>query len=203
MKKFSESILKVTGLTIALMLTVTLLTGCGNFDSPTASQPRVNEANDLWNPEPGDQIIPGHEVPILNPGYWESTTGQAINPAAIASRAQRVGPQGCTISLGAHRVIIPAGAVDDFMTITIAYGSVTGIAIDCGPSPFRFNVPVTIVLSYAGTQYANNGTNATPPPLSIVYMADPETFEPLPSDVDVTKMTVSAQTDHFSRYIIS
>jgi hypothetical protein len=201
--KITRILKDVAQISAALIIVAVLSIGCSRFDSPTASQPTVETEMGLWAPNPGDQIIPGHEVPILNANYWETAAaanGTAVEGVAmIPPRAMRIGPQGGVVYLGFHQLIIPAGAVSDYVLITLTNASTNAVAVDCSPTPFRFNAPVTLVLSYKGTQYE---TSLTASSLSVVYMADNSTFEPLPSVVDAANLTVSAQTDHFSRYII-
>ena len=158
----------VARMSAMLVFTAVLCVGCSRFDAPTASQPAVETEMGLWAPNPGDQIIPGHDVPILNANYWETvaaSTGASIEGVAmIPPRTMRIGPQGGVVRLGCHQMIIPAGAVSDFVMITLSNASANAVAVDCNPSPFRFNVPVTLVLSYKGTQYE---TAASAPPLSL------------------------------------
>jgi hypothetical protein len=186
----------------ALVLVALLATGCSRFDAPTASSPSEADMG-LWAPNPGDQIIPGHDVPILEEGYWESLGGKGTSSVdcgfMIPPRVMRIGPQGGVLNLGHHRLIVPPGAVNDFVWISMSNASANAVAVDCNPSPFTFNLPVTLILSYRGTQYEDmDGT----PPLSVIYMASNGSFQPLPSVVDPINLTVSAATNHFSRYII-
>jgi len=194
----------------AFVLVALLATGCSRFDAPTASQPTSEPTMGLWTPNPGDQIIPGHDVPILEEGYWESLgyAGTSVEGGFfIPPRTMRIGPEGGTVRLGPHELIVPPGAVTDFVNISMSFASPNAVAADCSPSPFTFSVPVTLILSYDGTQYdggwdGDGGGTSEPPPLEIIYMATDGSLEALDSEVDVENLTVSAQTDHFSRYII-
>jgi hypothetical protein len=187
----------------ALVLVALLATGCSRFDAPTASPPAEADLG-LWAPNPGDQVIPGHHVPILNEGYWESVGGKGTSSVDGGSSLpppviMRIGPQGGVLFLGYHRLIVPRGAVSGQVTITMGYASANAVAVDCNPSPFIFNVPVTLVLSYRDTQYEDEDGA---PPLSVVYMASDGSLQPLSSVVNPVNLSVSAATDHFSRYII-
>jgi hypothetical protein len=182
-----------------LILGLLMLVGCSRFDSPTASQPTTDAQPSMWNPGAGD-LINGYKIPILNPGYWESVYGQRINPAQIPPVSAVIGRDGGTLRLGPHTLEVPAGAVDADVTFTLAYASMTGIAVDCGPSPFRFNIPVTLTLSFMGTQYASTTAAAH---LAIFYMPTTGGLELEPSVVDIGHNSVIAKVDHFSRYIIA
>jgi len=186
----------------ALALVVLLALGCSRFDAPTASQ-SAETAVGMWAPRPGDQIILGHDVPILKQNYWESLGGKShlsVDDGLLPPpRTMIIGPEGGTLQLGYHQLIVPPGAVSDFVTFQIGYASANAVAVDCVPSPLTFRVPVTLILSYSGTQYEDvDGT----PPLSVVYMASENSLQPVPSVVDPGSLTVSASTNHFSRYII-
>ena len=186
----------------ALALVVLLALGCSRFDAPTVSQ-SAETAVGMWAPRPGDQIILGHDVPILKQNYWESLGGKShlsVDDGSLPPPCSMIiGPEGGTLQLGYHQLIVPPGAVSDFVTFQIGYASANAVAVDCVPSPLTFRVPVTLILSYSGTQYEDvDGT----PPLSVVYMASENSLQPVPSVVDPGSLTVSASTNHFSRYII-
>jgi hypothetical protein len=192
-----------TTLSLYAILILGLLTiiGCGHFEAPTASQPSVDDERAMWNPQPGEQID-GHAIPLVNDNYWESQFGAAVNPWQAPPRAIVIGPLGGILRFGPHSLIVPAGAVNSDVLITLSNASTTAIAIDCGPSPFTFNVPVTLVLSYMGTQYANGNGGPNPISMHVYFMAPDGHTEMEPSVVDPSGMTVSGQITHFSRYIL-
>jgi len=174
-----------------------MLIGCSGFDSPTAPNASSHEYSDLWNPQAGD-MINGHEVPLVCEGYWEDAFGMSVNPFAVPPRTFRIGPDGGWFVYGFHSLFIPPGAVSDFVMITMSNGSGTGVAIDCNPSPYQFNVPVTFFMSYRGTQYER----MPDPPLRVWYMSPEGNLEEMPGYVDTNALMVIGQTDHFSRYIV-
>ncbi|MBU0509431.1 hypothetical protein KKH27_11440 [bacterium] len=197
MRTRSNFIRKIALAFAAVGLFAFVIAGCSELSAPTASPDSSREYSDLWNPQPGE-MINGVEVPLVQEGYWESLYGPTVNPWMMPPRTFRVGPQGAFIRFGYHSLLIPSGAVSDFVMISVSNASVTGVAMDCNPSPFQFNVPVTLTLSYRGTQY--DGTNN--PPLAVLYMSPSGSLERMPGSVDPNDMTVTAQTTHFSRYII-
>jgi hypothetical protein len=199
MKKLLNTFTIACGVLFAL-LAVLFFSGCSLFEAPTTATPTSSEYTDLWNPQPGDQVVEGHDVPILNSDYWETVNGPTINPAAIRVRVV-IGPAGGVIALGLHTLLIPPGALNTNFTFFMTYASNSGVAVDCNPSPFSFLLPVTLTLSYENTQYDGDGEDASQ--LQIMYMAPDGTLEAWPSTVDESANTVSAQIDHFSRYIIS
>lgn len=198
MKWYMKITYSLASAIIAIMLTIP--SGCSQLISPTA--PNVdpqNAGSAMWNPQPGDEIEPGQEVPLLNPGYWDSEDGPMIDPSG-ASR--RIGILGGTVSLGYHSYAIPPGAVLHPRTFTLDYASENGVGVDCGPSPFQFLLPVTVVLSYRNTQYDDGDGGFDPLILHIYLVSSDGLFTLLPSIVNSNARTVTALTDHFSRYII-
>jgi len=196
--------------TLGLAVIVLMIVGCGRFDAPTASETTNDTYSELWNPVPGEQVVPGRDVPILKEGYWRTQYGEAINPFGLPTASAVIGPAGGVLRLGRHSLMVPPGAVDHNIAFTMRYASWTGVGVDCTPSPFTFNVPVTLTLSYWGTTYEpieEDGDGGDPPPpptdLEVIYLAPDGSFDEQPSSVDATALTVSAQLDHFSRYIIS
>ena len=195
-----DSIKALTLLTLLALLPV----GCSLLDAPTSSNDVETSANpELWTPQPGDEIIPGREVPMLNEDYWETYYGQSVNPLRLPRIVLPIGEDGGTVTLGLHGYTIPAGAVDVPTPFILTYASMNAVAVDCGPSPFSFDAPVTVTLSFAGTQYEDWEENGLDPAaLQVIYMASDGTETPLESTVDLEAQTVSAQVDHFSRYIL-
>ncbi len=173
--------------------------GCGRMEAPTASSESNNSHGDLWNPQLGDEIIPGQEVPLLNPGYWEAQGGFEVNPNQSSAV---IGPAGGQVRLGKHRLVVPAGAVNSNVTFTMSYASESGIAVDCGPGR-TFQVPVLLTLSFKDTQYdGDDNGDCDPSNLCIFFL--PQDGSPVlePSIVDLTDKSVTAAIDHFSRYIL-
>lgn len=199
MKKLSRLISKSAAALAGLAMIIFLAMGCSNFDSPTVSQ-CTDSGLDLWNPQPGEQVIPGRDIPLYVNGSNGLSVEGVIEAPILESVRAVIGREGGTIRLGLHTLTIPAGAVDRQIVFTMANASQTAVAVDCGPSPFRFNIPVELSLSYAGTTFERSDHQNT---LQIFYMASTISCIAMPSHVDVANKTVTAQLDHFSRYIIS
>jgi hypothetical protein len=194
--KTTNFLLHAFGALAAVAFVAFLLVGCSHFDAPTASQPSTSDMG-MWNPA-GPGALPGYNVPIVDPGYWEPHAGSVINPAQTVVSAI-IGPNGGSLRLGPHSLVVPAGAVREPITFSLTVASRTSIALDCGPSPFRFDVPVTLTLSYAGTSFTSA---ANPSNIEILYMAADGSLEEIPGTVDVRGASVTAQVSHFSRYIL-
>lgn len=194
-----KSFLSLLTIAALILMAIVMIAGCGKFSAPTATQPSADEGMGLWNPRPGDHVVPGVDIPRLRPGYYESQWGMSINPLNMPGTSLNIGADGGMLQLGRDALQIPAGALDNTIAIKMTLASVTGVAVDCGPTGLTFKVPATLVLSYTGTQYENMDS----PSLSIFYAAPDGSFQKLPSTVDTVNKTVSAQLNHFSRYILS
>lgn len=177
------------------------LLGCDNIGTPSNSTNSDGHSGGLWSPPPGFEVQPGQPVPQLNDNYWEELGGSHTNPwRGLQSVSAEIDEDGGTVSLGFHRYIIPEDAIDEERFFTLAYASIGGVAVDCGPSPYYFERDVTLILSYRHTNY--DGGDLDPSNLHIWYISPEGDYEQLPSTVDERARTVSAEVDHFSRYII-
>ena len=120
-----------------------------------------------------------------------------------------IGVLGGTLSLDAHSVVVPQGAVQQ-LTLFTAFAPRTP-AIDVELHAYLGNVvggvlrllrmfdrPVTLELSYA------RATNvANPDELVIVRLLDDGRYEILPTTVDKQRKVIRAQLDHFSKYAMA
>ena len=181
-----------------IFVAVLIFAGCSSDSAPTASP---EASRPLWSPAPGDELAPGRPVPIVSDTYWEDLYGMAVNPWRMPPNGRvPVDELGGTVTLGYHSYIIPPGAIDGQLTFTLAYASLSGIAVDCGPSPCSFDLPVRLSISYRNTDYDREG--ADPSALQIWYAAEDGTNIPLESHLDPGNRIVWAEVDHFSRYIL-
>ena len=196
-KNIRKNIILTLGIGIAF--TALFIAGCGDFAAPTASQDNTNSNPEFWTPQPGDQVVAGRDVPIVNAEYWETLYGPQVNPNNQAVSA-RIGPEGGTLQIGLHSLIVPPGALSEEQEIVfhLNFASLVGVGVDCTPSPMYFNIPVILSLSYSGTQY--EGTDNVQ--LQIVFMDDDGLTDPLPTVIDEDACTATAELNHFSRYIL-
>jgi hypothetical protein len=205
MKMNMKTLQMIGAIGLCIMLAAWLIMGCSEINMPTASQTDSNEEN-VWSPEPGFSVNGRTPIPIVNDTYWEDLYGPSVNPfrcRAVVSR-EIDGDVGGTVTCGYHRYDVPAGAVDGDVIFTMQIASYNGIAVDCGPSPMSFNIPVMLTLSYAGTQYDNNSNDLyNPADLRIYYMTEDGDYELLDdAELNTGSKTVTAPVTHFSRYIL-
>lgn len=115
--------------------------------------------------------------------------------------SKRIGPAGGVITIGAHKLSIPAGALDSTVTITASLPGANAAMVDFQPHGLHFNVPVEITLSYAGCQIPANSY------FNVVYSdaSSPNNviLDGMPSNDRRTLSQIVALTDHFSGYIVA
>jgi hypothetical protein len=185
----------------ALSIIMLSLMGCSDGGNPSALSSNGENTGGMWNPAPGFEIQPGHPIPQLNDNYWEDSEGSHTNPfRRRVPSAVPISDDGGIVTLGLHSYVIPPHAIDSARTFTLAYASFCGVAVDCGPSPYQFRIPVMLSLSYANTNFEEEGID--PSDLRIWFVTPDGAFEPLESIVNPGLQTVSAQVDHFSRYVL-
>lgn len=113
---------------------------------------------------------------------------------------------GGVIELLGHRLEVPAGAVDDptyFVMIALPGNAVrvelyaidVASGLDVGAN--GFDVPVELTLSWAGLSGIKD-----PSRLVIAYLPPQGSPQQLPTTIDGTARTASADLDHFSRYAL-
>lgn len=99
-----------------------------------------------------------------------------------------------------YSVSVPAGALNNTETVTIDIPDVTEARQDLGPSPYTFNKPVTVTMSF------KNLPNVPDPSDIQVAWFDPNAGEwvVVPSTVTVSgnDLTVVYNTSHFTYWII-
>jgi hypothetical protein len=114
-----------------------------------------------------------------------------------AVKTQTVGSAGGAIVVGAHRLVIPAGALSSSVKITAEQVSGRANSVRFSPEGLRFAKPATLYLSYA---------NCSPLLIlkRVVYTNESlSILELLPSIDDLQTKRVSAPVRHFSRYAVA
>ncbi len=120
-------------------------------------------------------------------------------PLPYDSTTQTIGPEGGTIQIGAHSLVIPAGALASPTTITavVAFGPVNAVRFQ--PEGLQFEQPAYLTMSYANCDLL--GSLA---PKQIAYTNDAlDILEYLLSADDVFAQHVTGELHHFSEYAIA
>jgi hypothetical protein len=105
-----------------------------------------------------------------------------------------IGPEGGTLHIGRHQLIVPAGALSHATLITGSVPSDGSATIAFEPSGLKFNVPATLVFSVKGC----DAPAADP---SVMYIDDAgRPLEEWPAVFDREREEVTAPILHFSGY---
>ena len=158
------------------------------------------------------QISEPSAVPTLNQSAGEYVLVEGRIPDHIADfdASQLIGPEGGALHLAGHRIEVPAGAVSDLtlFTITVVTNGYVEVeltavlsgllgVLDVGESGFG-DKTVKLTLTYAWAESVSD-----PSKLVILRMHEDGTAEALPTTLNATGKTVSAELDHFSRYAMA
>jgi hypothetical protein len=121
------------------------------------------------------------------------------SPLPEASVTQTIGPEGGTLSVGPHRLTIPAGALAVPVTITAVAPSDTVAQVRFFPEGLTFASPASLTMSYANC----DGLNLLAPK-QVAYTTDAlAILQVLTSFDDGSGQQVTASLQHFSTYAIA
>ena len=135
-------------------------------------------------------------------GTVTNTVGGALqlltcSPQQYASSSKVIGPSGGTITVGAHKLVIPRGALSRNVTITAEQIRGSANTVRFSPAGLRFSKKAEVTLSYANCL-------TLPLPKKVVYTDERLNILELLRSSDATRSkTVSGTIDHFSRYAVA
>jgi hypothetical protein len=131
-------------------------------------------------------------------GTISSLTLYNCPTGGFGSVSKRIGPPGGTIEVGPHSLVIPAGALTSFETITATAPAGDYVKVDFEPEGLRFSKPAVLALSYSHC-------SGQPPLLpKVVYLDDLlQILEVLDAVRDPSSKSVTAKIRHFSGYAIA
>jgi hypothetical protein len=175
--------MRVPRLLLGALLGLTVL-GAGSCGNPDTLAPRSGgpaAQGDL-------QSAPGQLTGLLQ-----------CTPLPADSVSQLVGPDGGTIVVGPHSLVIPAGALADTVTITAVAPSDTVNRVHFEPTGLAFQQSASLNMSYANCNllglllpkriaYIDDGLNI------LYYLLSVDHF--------LTR-SVSGRLDHFSEYAVA
>lgn len=138
-------------------------------------------------------------APRTSPSLIGATGLLRCSPRPADSVTQTIGPDGGTLSVGAHRLVIPAGALVEPVTITAVAPSDTVNQVRFQPQGLVFLRPASLTMSYANCSLLGSLV-----PNRIAYTSDALVIlEYLVSFDDLFSRSVTGQVQHFSTYAIA
>jgi hypothetical protein len=143
--------------------------------------------------------------PVAQPPSHDAISNFAVpslvrcTPLPADSASAAIGPDGGVIQVGPHQLTVPAGALQDTVTITAVAPSQPVIRVRLEPSGLTFNGTVSLALSYGHCTGL-----ALLVPKQVAYTDDDlNILELLPSLDDLFARRVTGQLSHFSDYAIA
>ena len=116
-------------------------------------------------------------------------------PYAIATK--RIGRSGGTITVGRHKLVVPAGALSRTVTITAERMPGRANSVRFGPEGLEFQRPAQLTLSYSNCI-------SLPLPKRVVYTDERlSILELILSRDSARSKSVTGTIDHFSRYAVA
>ncbi|MFL5577663.1 MAG: hypothetical protein ACJ79S_17040 [Gemmatimonadaceae bacterium] len=109
-----------------------------------------------------------------------------------------IGPLGGRIAVGDHELVVPQGALSQWVQITATQQSGSLAEVDFQPHGLRFAKPAALRMNYSTCTVPPDGVQ------SIVYLNDSNQILETPPSVDDAKAdAVTALINHFSGYAIA
>jgi hypothetical protein len=119
-------------------------------------------------------------------------------PQDYQADAAIIGPEGGTLHVGRHELVIPKGALDHEELITAEAPTSSLVDVQFGPEGLQFLEPAQLTLSYKGC------VRPTIAQFLIAYLGQGNRIlELLPSTDQKLDDEVDADIEHFSRYAIA
>jgi len=176
---------RVLGLLSLLLLAATGLTSCTAGDTPTS--PASAAVTDSQ---------PGLQLPILTPLLNGLL---ACNRQEYGVTSKWIGPEGGTIRVNDHVLVIPQGALSSNTLITAEAPSDYVASVRFQPEGLRFAKRATLTLDYSDCPLGRLQLLKR-----VAYTTDDlDILSFLLSRDNLLLMRVSADLDHFSRYAVA
>ena len=153
-----------------------------------------------WSCRPASDAI-GVKAPVGAAGPKSDLLGYhllACSPLTADSVTVPIGPDGGTISVGPHQLVIPAGALDSTIDITAIVPHENVNRVTFYPEGLTFNTPASLTMSYA-----NCGVVTGLLPKYVVYVNGTTIADILPSLDSFLTRTVTGSIGHFSDYVVA
>jgi hypothetical protein len=152
----------------------------------------------------------GPVQPLAQAPAYVLVADRAASAGEAWTASRRIGPAGGVFALGAHELVVPAGAVSGPTVFQVQVKRTGSIQVDLeatadvpgarqnGVGAAGFARPLTLRLSYRGV-----ADSVDPATLAVVWVREDGALVPLPGTVDRRQQRVEARVDHFSGYALA
>jgi hypothetical protein len=119
-------------------------------------------------------------------------------PRPLEGDAEIIGPQGGTLHIGEHELVIPRGALSEEKLIVAESRTSSLVDVQFEPEGLQFQVPATLTLSYKGCDVPADVD------LMVAYLSVGNQIAELPPSKDYRSYSeVIGAIRHFSRYAVA
>lgn len=135
----------------------------------------------------------------LRTDYKITSSGIVLcDPLQYAADARIVGPEGADMSIGPHKLRIPAGALTTYEVITGEMPVSLSVGVRLSPQGLTFVAPPQLTLSYKHCLLPSNHAER------VAYVDEAQKILEYPTSRDRTKNgLVDAWLRHFSDYVVA
>lgn len=180
---------KFLKLTTATLLAVFTLTSCTGTDAPTAP-----------SGSPSDVVAVKDSSNLYLPIVTPLLKGLVACPKQDYDKTiKTIGPNGGTIQVGDHKLVIPRGALTRNVTITAEAPADFVASVKLEPHGLQFAKPAKLTLDYSSCPLARLDLFK-----HIAYTTDLlAILDLLDSQDNILTAKISTDLDHFSRYAVA
>jgi hypothetical protein len=154
---------------------------------------RYKAARDQW------KLFKKQYKTLRKNGLWVPSELLSCEPQEYDADAEIIGPDGGSIRFGRHRLVIPKGALQSEVLITVEAPISETVEVELYPHGLQFSKTADLELSYDHCVQPPNWVN-----LFVVYLGDDD--QVLEVTVSRTKKGVKevvGSLEHFSRYAVA
>lgn len=120
------------------------------------------------------------------------------SPLSQTTSSKYIGPYGGSLTIGDHQLVIPPGALSQYVLISGTRQGGSIAEVDFQPHGLRFAKPATLRLSYGNCKVSSGSVQR------IVYVDDAKKILETPASLDDQRNdAVSAVINHFSGYAVA
>ncbi len=186
---------KPTAIFLLAMFQMFMLLGCSGNDGSMPFSPSANGASPALSKDSATELSKKKG----QSGTLDFLMVAVRDPHENGVTQKWVGPAGGVIKHGDHSVVIPSGALSNWVKIRFSMPKSDTLLFDLQPSDTEFNLPIQLVFEYDNAVLT--GVNENKLQLVVLDTAKKE-WDSVQTTVLPAVDVVDGLSDHFSRYAI-